>query len=71
MLTPGVKRESIDIHELGSEETFVRSDVFSDGTRDYPVGTFIHNPIGSSHIPQSKIGCTLFVFYKGGALLHK
>ncbi|MDV2997515.1 MAG: hypothetical protein N4J56_007220 [Chroococcidiopsis sp. SAG 2025] len=67
MLTPGIKRESIDIHELGSEEIFVRSDVFSDGTRDYLAGTFIHNPIGSSHIPQSKIGCTLFVL----VVLHK
>ncbi len=66
MLTPGVKREGIDIHEPGSEEAFVRSDVFSNGTRDYPAGTFIHNPIGSSHIPQSKTGCTLFVFYSEG-----
>jgi hypothetical protein len=37
--------------------------VFNDGTRDYPAGTFIHHPIGSSHIPQSAIGCTLFIFY--------
>jgi len=27
---------------------------------------FIHNPVGSSHVPQSKTGCTIFVFYPEG-----
>jgi anti-sigma factor ChrR (cupin superfamily) len=46
-----------------SEEVLVMQGVFNDGTLDYPTGTFIHHPIGSSHIPQSKTGCTLFLFY--------
>ena len=39
---------------------------FNDGVRDYPAGTFIHNPAGSSHVPQSRTGCVLFVFYPEG-----
>lgn len=39
---------------------------FNDGVRDYPAGSFIHNPAGSSHVPQSSTGCTLFVFYPEG-----
>ena len=34
---------------------------FSDEHGDYPVGTYIMNPPGSSHAPFSKDGCTLFV----------
>jgi hypothetical protein len=37
-----------------------------DGVRDYPAGSFIHAPAGSSHVPQSETGCTLFVFYPEG-----
>jgi hypothetical protein len=40
--------------------------VFSDGEREYPAGTYIHMPKGSAHIPQSKTGCTVFVFYPEG-----
>ena len=58
--------EGVDLHEPGPEEVFVVSGVFNDGVRDYPAGTFIHNPAGSSHVPQSKTGCTLFVFYPEG-----
>jgi anti-sigma factor ChrR (cupin superfamily) len=47
-------------HELG-EEIFVLDGLFSDETGDYPVGTFIMNPPGSSHSPYSKTGCILFV----------
>ncbi|MBE9011296.1 cupin domain-containing protein [Pseudanabaenaceae cyanobacterium LEGE 13415] len=65
-IAPGAKWEGVDVHEPGSEEAFVLSGVFNDGTRDYPAGTFIHNPIGSTHIPQSETGCTLFVFYPEG-----
>jgi len=45
---------------------YVVSGVFNDGVRDYPAGSFTHNPAGSSHVPQSKTGCTLFVFYPEG-----
>ena len=31
-------------------------------------GRFVHNPAGSSHLPQSKEGCGLFVFFPEGPL---
>lgn len=65
-IDPGACWEGIDTHDPGSEEAFVVTGVFNDGTRDYPAGSFIHNPVGSSHVPQSKTGCTLFVFYPEG-----
>ena len=55
-----------DVHESSSEEVYVASGVFSDGVRDYPTGTYIHMPKGSAHIPQSKDGCTVFVYYPEG-----
>ena len=63
---PGSSYEGIDVHEPGPEEVYVISGVFNDGVRDYPAGTFIHNPAGSSHVPQSKTGCSLFVFFPEG-----
>ena len=39
-------------HELG-EEIFVLDGLFSDETGDYPAGTFIMNPPGSSYSPHS------------------
>lgn len=47
-------------HEFG-EEIFVLSGKFSDETGDYPTGTYIMNPPGSSHAPFSEHGCTLLV----------
>ena len=47
-------------HELG-EEILVLDGVFSDETGDYPAGTYVMNPPGSSHAPFSESGCTLFV----------
>ena len=51
------------------EEIFVLEGVFSDEMGDYPVGTYIRNPPGSSHKPFTKEGCKLFVkleqFQKG------
>ncbi|GAA3161016.1 hypothetical protein GCM10020001_101590 [Nonomuraea salmonea] len=58
--------EGVDVHDPGPEEVFVVSGVFNDGERDYPAGTFIHAPAGSSHVPQSAQGCTLFLFYPEG-----
>lgn len=43
------------------EEIFVLEGVFSDETGDYPAGSYIRNPAGSSHAPFSELGCTLFV----------
>lgn len=65
-IEPGGKFAELDIHEPGAEEVYVVEGIFNDGVRDYPAGTFIHNPKGSSHIPQSEKGCTLFVFYPEG-----
>jgi anti-sigma factor ChrR (cupin superfamily) len=62
----GCSWEGLDVHEPGAEEVYVVSGVFNDGVRDYPAGTFIHNPAGSSHVPQSQSGCTLFLFYPEG-----
>ncbi len=56
----------VDVHEPGPEEVFVVSGVFNDGDRDYPAGSFIHAPAGSSHVPQTRTGCTLFLFYPQG-----
>ncbi|HKJ82594.1 MAG TPA: cupin domain-containing protein [Mariprofundaceae bacterium] len=43
------------------EEIFVLDGVFSDESGDYPAGSYIRNPAGSSHAPYSEPGCTLFV----------
>lgn len=43
------------------EEILVLEGVFSDETGDYGPGTYIRNPPGSSHVPFSEQGCTLFV----------
>lgn len=45
----------------GGEEIFVLEGVFSDESGDYPAGTYLRNPPGSSHQPYSASGCTLFV----------
>ena len=62
----GSSWQGIDVHEPGPEEVYVVAGVFNDGTRDYPAGSFIHCPAGSSHVPQSEQGCTLFLFYPEG-----
>ncbi|MFK7889021.1 MAG: cupin domain-containing protein [Gammaproteobacteria bacterium] len=45
----------------GGEEFFVLEGVFSDENGDYPAGTYVRNPIGSSHSPHSDEGCVIFV----------
>ena len=45
----------------GGEEIYVLEGVFSDENGDYPAGSYLRNPAGSSHAPFSKEGCTLFV----------
>ncbi|AIA01953.1 cupin domain-containing protein [Streptomyces noursei] len=65
-LDPGSCWEGVDVHAPGPEEVFVVSGVFNDGERDYPAGSFIHAPAGSWHVPQTRTGCTLFVFYPEG-----
>lgn len=65
-MAPGSRWEGSDVHEPGPEEVFVVSGTFDDGVREYPVGSFIHAPAGSWHVPQTVTGCTLFVFYPEG-----
>lgn len=45
----------------GGEEILVLDGVFSDESGDFPAGTYLRNPPGTSHAPFSREGCTLFV----------
>ena len=45
----------------GGEEILVLEGTFSDEAGDYPAGTYLRNPAGSSHAPCSATGCTLLV----------
>ena len=45
----------------GGEEFVVLEGVFQDEHGDYPAGTYVRNPPGSSHAPGSSHGCTIFV----------
>lgn len=46
----------------GGEEYLVLDGVFSDEYGDYPKGTYVRNPIGTSHAPKiGAEGCTIFV----------
>ena len=48
------------VHPRG-EEFLVLSGMFSDEFGDYPAGTYVRNPPGSSHQPFSDSGCLIFV----------
>lgn len=56
---PGA-RFSAHSHPLG-EEIYVLEGVFSDERGNYPAGSYLRNPPGSSHAPFSESGCKLFV----------
>ena len=56
---PGAKFNQ-HIHHKG-EEIFVLEGTFSDENGDYPQGSYIRNPDGTSHSPFSENGCVLFV----------
>lgn len=45
----------------GGEEILVLEGVFSDQNGDYPTGTYLRSPPGSSHAPFSRDGCVIFV----------
>lgn len=46
----------------GGEEFFVLEGVFSDEYQDYPAGSYVRNPIGTSHTPKiGPEGATIFV----------
>lgn len=43
------------------QEMFVLEGTLSDELGDYPAGTYVMNPPGSSHTPYTESGCTLFI----------
>ncbi|NEQ37469.1 MAG: cupin [Okeania sp. SIO3I5] len=45
----------------GGEEFLVLDGIFSDEHGDYAPGTYVRNPVNSSHTPHSKDGCTILV----------
>ena len=46
----------------GGEEFFVLEGEFADEHQTYPAGTYVRNPIGTSHTPHvGEAGCVLFV----------
>ncbi|RWE01068.1 cupin domain-containing protein [Mesorhizobium sp.] len=45
----------------GGEEIVVLDGVFQDEHDDYPTGSYFRNPPGTSHVPASRDGCTIFV----------
>lgn len=47
-------------HPMG-EEILVLEGVFSDENGDYPAGSYLRHPPGSSHKPFSREGCVIFV----------
>jgi len=47
-------------HDLG-EEFLVIDGIFEDENGQYPAGTYVKNPPGTSHTPFTQHGCTLFV----------
>lgn len=45
----------------GGEEILVLDGEFADEHGRYPAGTYLRNPPGTRHAPESPVGCTLFV----------
>lgn len=45
----------------GGEEFLVVEGVFSDQHGDYGPGTYVRNPVGTSHAPGSRDGCVILV----------
>ncbi len=45
----------------GGEEILVLEGTFQDEHGDYPAGCYFRNPPGTSHVPASRDGCTIFV----------
>lgn len=45
----------------GGEEFLVIEGIFSDEHGDFGPGTYVRNPVGTSHAPSSKDGCVILV----------
>lgn len=56
---PG-SRFAAHTHAMG-EEFLVLEGIFSDESGDYPKGSYVRNPPGSSHTPRSDTGCQILV----------
>lgn len=56
---PGARAVGHEHH--GGEEVFVIEGSFSDEHGDYPAGTWMRSPDGSSHTPWSDEGCLLYI----------
>lgn len=56
---PG-SRFPVHVHEKG-EEFLVLDGVFSDDDGNYPTGTYVRNPPGTSHAPWTDEGTTILV----------
>lgn len=57
----------------GGEEILVLDGVFEDEHGGYPAGSYFRNPPGTSHIPASRGGCTIFVRlwqFRDGDMTH-
>ena len=55
------------------EEILVLEGIFADEHGEYPAGSYLLNPEGSTHAPRSETGCTLFVRlrqYAGADRVH-
>lgn len=65
-IDPGRGFLELDVHQPGPEYIYVLQGIFHDGAQEYPAGSFITNPAGSSHIPQSVGGCKLLVILPAG-----
>ena len=53
---------AIDAHEHGGGEEFlVLKGTFTDETGDYPAGSYLRNPVGSTYAPSSAEGCEVLV----------
>lgn len=62
----GAKFPGLDRHDSGPEQVYVISGIFNDGQNDHAEGSFINNPKGSAHVPQSEKGCVVLVSYPEG-----
>jgi anti-sigma factor ChrR (cupin superfamily) len=45
----------------GGEEFLVLDGTFSDEQGDFKTGSYLRNPVGTSHAPHTEEGCTIFV----------
>jgi len=57
------KLDFVDSHTMYDEHIFVMSGVFNNGDKYYEEGSYIINPKGTVHIPQSTEGCTVLVTF--------